>query len=421
MSLIKNSFWNISGYVIPFIISIPSLGYLARTLGIELFGLYTLCLAIVGYAGIFDAGISRAVVREIAIYRNNYEEKNRIISNSLFLLSLLSIIGAGALVFFSTSIVTILNVNGLYTSQVKSAIHLISIALPIFLLTQVMMAILEGQEKFKLFNFIRTISSSCISFFPAIFVYLSSSNSLIFAIIGLLIARIMALILSFYFCFHKEHVKFRLPCIKIIIRLIKFGGWITITNIISPIMTYFDRFILSHNMGAQNVAFYTAPSEGISRISIIPSALSRAIFPKLSNAKNKKERLEYEKTGLLLMFIISSPIFILGFLFSKDILEAWMGTEFSGTPSDVFKILLVGFLFNALAQIPYSSLQASGYSNITAYIHISELIPYLVTLFYLVSYFGVLGAATAWSIRMFIDMSILIIINIKIKRFDDNG
>lgn len=72
--------------------------------------------------------------------------------------------------------------------------------------------------------------------------------------------------------------------------LIRYGGWITISNIISPVMSYFDRFIVSYLSGAHVVAFYSAPAEAVSRLSIIPAALSRAVFPKLSSAKNDNEK-----------------------------------------------------------------------------------------------------------------------------------
>ncbi|MCV5410012.1 flippase, partial [Escherichia coli] len=50
MSLIKNSFLNIVGYVVPTLVAIPALGYLARSLGAERFGIFTLAMALVVYA-----------------------------------------------------------------------------------------------------------------------------------------------------------------------------------------------------------------------------------------------------------------------------------------------------------------------------------------------------------------------------------
>ena len=39
---------------------------------------------------------------------------------------------------------------------------------------------------------------------------------------------------------------------------LSYGGWLTVTNVIGPIMGYFDRFVLSHLAGASVVAYYVA-------------------------------------------------------------------------------------------------------------------------------------------------------------------
>lgn len=91
MSIIKNSIWNLVGYVIPSLVAIPALGYMAHKLGPELFGIYTIAIAVVGYAGIFDMGLTRAITREIAIYRNNSAERKKIIASATVFLSLIHI------------------------------------------------------------------------------------------------------------------------------------------------------------------------------------------------------------------------------------------------------------------------------------------------------------------------------------------
>ncbi|HBA7847619.1 TPA: oligosaccharide flippase family protein, partial [Escherichia coli] len=82
MSLIRNSFYNIAGFAVPTLVAVPALGILARLLGPENFGLFTLAFALIGYASIFDAGISRAVIREISLYRESEKEQIQIISTA---------------------------------------------------------------------------------------------------------------------------------------------------------------------------------------------------------------------------------------------------------------------------------------------------------------------------------------------------
>ena len=84
-----------------------------------------------------------------------------------------------------------------------------------------------------------------------------------------------------------------------------------------------------------------------------------------------------------------------------------MGPEFAGTSANILVILLLGFVFNSLAQVPFASIQSRGYAKITAYIHMVELIPYLMALFYFINNYGIIGAAYAWSIRVTIDYILL--------------
>ena len=61
--------------------------------------------------------------------------------------------------------------------------------------------------------------------------------------------------------------------------LLSMGGWLSVSNIISPLMNYVDRFVLGIMVSAAAVAYYATPQELILRIGIIPSALTAALFP----------------------------------------------------------------------------------------------------------------------------------------------
>jgi len=108
MSLIKNSIYNIAGFAIPTIIAIPALGVLARQLGLENFGLFTLAFAVVGYASIFDGGLTRAVIREIAIFRDDLEKQKQIFSTASIVVLILGLIASCFLYFGATSLIKLL-------------------------------------------------------------------------------------------------------------------------------------------------------------------------------------------------------------------------------------------------------------------------------------------------------------------------
>lgn len=407
MKIAKNSFFNIAGYIIPGILSIPILGYMARELGIEEFGLFTIILALVGYASIFDVGITRSVIREIAIFKNNEEEVLKIISTSALLVLILGVAAGVLIIVFSSIISELLKVSSYAVENFQYSLMLLSLSIPLFLLTQIWCSLLEGREEFLKLNIFKTISSTLVVLLPAIGLMLDSS--LLSAVIGLLISRVISIILVLWFC--KEYIvrlKFYKDTFK---RLINFGSWIAVSNIISPIMSYFDRFILANKVGSNVVGFYTGPSEAISRIGIFPSAIARTIFPMLSDkeADNK----EIKKISYLLVFLSIVPFGIITAYFTENILDLWLGSQFALKSTIIFQVLILGLIFNSIAQVPFTSIQAQGGSKVTAVLHLLEVIPYVLLLLYLIQYYGLLGAAWAWTIRMFIDMGLLIFIDQK--------
>ncbi|OEY91870.1 transporter [Acinetobacter proteolyticus] len=411
MSLIKNSIYNIAGFAIPTIIAIPALGVLARQLGLENFGLFTLAFAVVGYASIFDGGLTRAVIREIAIFRDDLEKQKQIFSTASIVVLILGLIASCFLYFGATSLIKLLKVSDGNLIDAKVAFQLLAFIMPIYLLNQIWLAYLEGLEKFSNINIQRTISSSVLALLPLIFCLIDAT--LVNAIWGLVIGRIFSLLLTFFVCkkmIINSGLGFNEPVFK---RLVAFGGWLTLSNIISPIMVYFDRFVISNIMGASRIAFYTAPAEGVARLGNIPFALARALFPKLSNSQDPVEKKRLEQQSYFLVSLVCLPIVILGILLSDFIMTIWMGAEYAGTSANVFKILLIGFLFNALAQIPYALLQSQGKAKTTALVHLSEVLPYLLLLFFLTFHYGVIGTAIAWSVRTFIDLIILFILSRK--------
>lgn len=416
MSLIRHSILNLAGNFIPALVSLPAYGYLARALGVESFGIYTLAIIIIGYAGVFDVGLTRAVIREIALFREDKEEQKKIIACGTISIFIFGLIAMFTMAVSSTFIVDLLNISLSKREEAITAICLLALSIPIFLLNQIWLSILEGNENFLQINIQRAIGSLFVSGVPVLLVFFD--NSILSAVIGLFVARLITLAISAIMV-KSEIVSSGLTFDKVVFkRLISFGGWSALTGVISPAMVYFDRFILANMLGAKYVALYSAPAELISKCLIVPSALSRAIFPKLTTAKSKIEKSKLNKVGYSAIITVCSLITISGLYFAEPVMTTWMGSDFAGDPVKVLQILLVGFFFNALAQLPFTEIQASGKSKLTALVHLYEVIPYLIVLYFLINHYGIVGAAIAWSLRMVLDCLILFYIN---KNPDNNS
>lgn len=407
MSLLKNTGWNIFGLVLPLLMAIPVMGILARLLGVERFGLFTIAYALMGYASVFDGGISRAVIRFVSAHRNNDSKVNDILGTSIYTVTLISILVAILAYFSSPALVRFLNVSYEIHNEITVALQLLGLCVPALLLTQVWRAYLEGVENFSSLNIQQVLTSPFIILLPLLATWYSPS--LISAIAGLVLGRWIVAFITWKLCL--RHIKYFTHVFSknILTELVTFGGWVTLSNIIGPLMGFVDRFAVSHFSGASVVAHYSGPSDMVTRLSLFPGAVARALFPRLSFVQSKDGRQVYLRT-LISVFFFSIVLALPFFVFAGDILGIWLGNGYRGDAATVFRILLVGFIFNSVAQICFARIQSAGHAKWTGLVHIFEFIPYMLILYILTTEYSIFGAAFAFTIRSFIDFIILFLV-----------
>lgn len=404
MSLARNTFWNFLGVLIPSLAALPAIGYLARVLGVESFGLLTLSFAIIGYASIFDLGLSRAVIREVALNTGSDSEINKVVGTSTLVVAVAGFICSLLLYLNSEHLASSLGVTAENWADVVVGLKYLSFAIVPLLLSTVWFAFLEGCGNFRSLNFLKIISGLAVAIVPAAWVWVSGEERFSVAMLGLVASRIFAMALAYVFCVFPSRLRVHVFDYLTFKRLINYGGWITVSNFISPVMVYFDRFFISSYLGAATVALYSAPSEVVGRIAFIPTSISRVIFQRLSlgTSDEMQTRIAYRMT--FVMCGLSSTLIFFG---SDIILSVWLGDKYLGDASNVLKILAIGFFFNSLAQIPFAKIQAKGNSRLTAMLHLSEVVPYLALLYFLVLNFSIVGAAIAWTVRVSVDFLLL--------------
>lgn len=396
--LLVNSAWNVAAVIIPGVLTIPAMGIMGRKLGVEMFGLFTLAFGVLGYASILDVGLSRAVIRSVALYRDDERKVRVIVGTASCVVVAFGMLGAAALWMVAAPLTHLLKVTQARELDLVRSFHWLSLGIPCYLLALMWFSYLEGKEHFAELSVLKSITYSLTAVLPVIAVLIHSS--LESAVVGLVLTRFISLGIA-YVWYHDGRYQLWYFNRHELRELVQFGGWIVVSNITSPIMVYFDRFVLASISGAQTVAFYTAPADGVTRVSVLPGALARSLFPRLNNKAvdaNQQARLA-SRIMLVGSISIGIPIFI----FARQIMTLWMGPQYGTTASIALRILTVGFVFNALAQVPFAEIQARGDSRTTAFVHMAEVAPYLALLFFLIYRFSIQGAAVAWTARMFAD------------------
>lgn len=413
MSLSKNTAWNLVGTGAPILVGLITIPYLISNIGLEAFGILTLIWALIGYFTLFDFGLGRALTQKIAscLVSHNVAEIPRMVKLGLILTFLTGLLGGLILLIIAAPLgYSWLNVTVDLQEETVLSLVVAAIGIPLVTLTTGARGVIEAFEDFKSVNILRIILGIANFGLPALSVmYLG--KSLIYIVITLIIARFVVLIAHILVMNKKLESKW-FKCktkLKQAKDLIAFGAWMTVSNIISPLMVTADRFIISSLLGATVVAYYTVPSDMLMRVLILPAALTGALFPRLSSllASDRQSAFILYKKSLKFVAVSLLAVCILIILGSHIGLELWLGKDFADHSWIIVCIFSVGIYLNSVAFVPYAAIQAAGNAQLTAYLHIFEFIIYFPMLLGGIVLFGLYGAAMVWVFRVGLDLFLL--------------
>jgi O-antigen/teichoic acid export membrane protein len=402
----RHSILNLGGAAVPVLVGLPCLGILARTLGTEQFSLMMLTLALVGYAGVLDLGLSRAVTAVVAGQDGDAQGRARTLATALIVVTLLGVVGSGLLMLFAEPLVVgLLRVEPPLRAGAVLAFQLTALTIVPLLVYLVIQGYLDGVQDFREANIQRILSGSLPMISATVAVLISPMVAV--AMGGFLLGRILCLLLIIPRTAALSVAIRARPDWPTVRRLAGFGGWVTVSSTVGPLMGYLDRFILAAVRSPAVVGFYAAPAEAVYRLLVLPTAINRSLFPKLASAGSSAERREYLRQTNIMILAACVPPALLILVAAPLILRLWLGEAFVSGSADAFRILAVGFLFGALAQVPLIRLLSIGRPDLPAKLHLLQLLPFLALSYYLGLTFGAAGAAAAWWIRNLADVLLL--------------
>jgi len=383
-------------------------------LGTERLGVISLAWVVVGYFGMFDLGLSRALTKLVAekLGQKRAPEIIPIIWTSLSLLAGIGVIGALVAWRLTPWIVEgLLRVPLDLQRETLAGFYWISASIPFILITAGLRGVLEALQRFRLATWIR-IPMGIFSYAGPVAI-LPFTNNLGPIMAVLVLGRFFGTVAHAWATFYAlpdllHHFSFQRSSVR---PLISFGSWMTVSNIVGPLMVTFDRFVIGAIISLSAVAYYAVPYEAVMKVALIPLALMGVLFPAFSTAG----ALDRSRLVLLCdaatryLFILLFPIVLVIVAFAPEGLRLWLGLDFALKSTAVARWLAVAVFINAQAQIPFAHLQSAGRPDITAKLHLSEVLIYAAMLFSLVHVMGISGAALAWALRVTLDAVLLFI------------
>jgi O-antigen/teichoic acid export membrane protein len=400
----------------PVVAAVFAIPILVRSLGSDRFGVLMLSWMIAGYFGLFDFGLGRALTKLLA---HELSLAHHAKAASLFWTALIMMIAFGTIAAVILAILApwitrvALRIPVALQPETLIGFYVIALGLPFLVSASALRAVLTAAERFDLLNTIRTPAG--ILSFAAPLLMLPFTHHLGWLTATLILNRILSWAIYFGTVLRampsvKSAVIFDRAAIR---PLLGFGGWITISNIITPLMVYIDRFVIGMTISMAALTAYSVPMEIVSKSFILPAAISGVMFPAFARsfAARQSEVSRLFERAVKLVSAILLPLCLVIVTFAPQIMSIWIGRKFalegSRQSSTVLQILAAGAFVTGLSWIPLALLHAAHRPDLTAKLHLADFPLYAIVLWILIHRYGLEGAAFAWSGRLLAENIVL--------------
>ena len=410
--LAKNTAWNLIGQGSPLLVALFAIPLLVKGLGVDRFGVLTLAWMVIGYFSLFDLGLGRALTKLVAekLGEERAQEIPAIVWTTLLLMLAFGLVGALTVGLLSSWLVyDVLKVPPHLRGEVLGAFHLLALSIPVVISTAALRGYLEAHQRFGLVNAVR-VPMGLFTFLGPL-LCLPFSKSLVFIVSILIIGRLLVWLAHLLLCIRISPALIHGFAIQrsIMGRLMHFGIWMTVTNIVSPLMVYVDRFIIGSFLSMAAVAYYVTPYEVITKLGLIPASLVAVLFPAFaaSLAKDAAHGVLLFERGAKSIFLSLFPLALIAITLGHEGLDLWLGVEFAAKSTRVLQWLGIGVFISGMAQVPFALVQGAGRADITAKFNLIELPFYLLMIWWMLKTYGIEGVAITWVARVALDALLL--------------
>lgn len=413
-SLARNAILNFLGHGWLLVLGVISAPILLHRLGTDAYGVLAIAAIVTGYFGVLELGIGRAAVKFLSerLASGAIEDAGRLASTAVGAQILLGLLGA-VLVWVSTPVLAerVLRMPPDLGIQAQFALRIMALGLPFLLVGGALEGVLMALQRFDNLTIVRIATGSlkaCLAVLLVIagfgvrgaVIAIIAVQAVHVAVVWLIVARLLPPRTA---AFGFDPTELR--------TLMRFGGWVTVSSLIGPILVYLDRFLVGVLVSVGAVSYYSIPYDAVTKLLIIPLAIAPVLFPAFASlhvgTRDHERLMELYLRSLKYVFLIMAPLVIIVVAYARDLLLVWLGEELANRSSLVLQILAIGVFINSLAQMPFGMVQASGKPDLTAKFHLAELPVYVALCFWLIPKWGIAGAAAAWSLRVLLDGMLL--------------
>jgi len=410
--VVKGSIWTLAGSVLPLAVSFVSTPFIIRFLGAESYGVLLLVGLIPTYFSFADFGMGVASTKfaSEAYGKGDQEKEAAVVWTATAIAMIASLIVGIPIFIFASKIITSLNVPEHLQSQATIALRITAVAFVLGVVGSVVNSPMLARLRMDLNTITTAVPKILLAAVTPFILYLG--GGIVEAVSWSFIVGISMLAVVVYFSRKLLPGLFRGRVDRDMFRpLLKFGGAWFIAMIAAMLLVNLEKLFLTKMVSVKALAYYSVAFTFASMATMFSQAMIQSLVPAFSQLQTPDKRPEFDALfarSIRLNLIWLLPALMVMFVVAEPFFRVWAGEDFGRESTLPFYILLAGLFFNILAYVPYTSITASGRTDIFARLYWVELALYALLALILIGSYGIVGAAAAWSIRVILDAFIII-------------
>lgn len=399
-TIVRNLSANYIGIAGNIIVAFMLTPFVIRTLGDEMYGIWTIIAALGAYLTLCDVGLVSAITKYIS-HGNKLEEKGHVakvvscaaviaipITLFLFLLS----------PFTGQALMRIMNINEAHYKIIVIATMMTTIEVGIFVFAGLFRGVILGLQR----NDVENLIQLSVLGLRAIGIYLVLSQG--FGILGMasvmLTCMITASLASFVFS-RKLMPDSKLTPSTVdregVSTIRKFSGASFLSMVAGQLIFYSDSFVVGHYLTAAAVTYYAVAwtlKEYTNSLMVATHRVFIPVFSNLSTGDNETLLSHFFKSKRYML--VMSNLLCVGLLILGDrFLAIWLGEKYAVTSGAILMILFAAQLIRGPQLISYALLQGIGKHRLYARLELVFAILNLLLSIFLVQKMGLIGVAIA--------------------------
>ncbi|MCM3088670.1 flippase [Bhargavaea ginsengi] len=389
-SFLKNSILNFSGNIFMIALGLISSVIIARTLGPQLQGVYTLVVLLPTMLVTFmNLGIGPATVYNIG---SKKESIKTVIATNIILSSVIGVfsifIGCIFIYFFK---------NSIFSGVPIRLLLCVLVIVPFLFLNSFLQAVYQGIQNFKRFNEIQVINkiSQVILLIITLLILKLELNG---ALIAFIISSLFPTFLIYRY-FSKDDYKFEINNFSASLakEYFSYGSKAHLSNIVSFMNYRMDILMISLFLNPYAVGIYNVAVSIGERLWVISSPISSALFPRISSLESENDKTILTVKVTRYVFYLSLIVGVFFFVISPWAVYILFGKEYQEA-SKVIRILLLGITIFAAERILSNDFAGRGKPQINLYTSLFTVLCNVIANVILIPIYGINGAAAATSL-----------------------